>query len=81
LQVALSALGMGSPAGRFLGVSLISAGLLYLIKPSPFFDISGAARPWSVLTLGKPSQSGAAPTVVPFYLAALFAGFLAATFI
>ena len=74
------ALGMGSPAARFVGVSAVTAGLLYLAKPSIFFDAAGNMRPWSVLSLGL-AKNGVPPTIVPFWLASLFVGFLAATFI
>lgn len=80
LELAFGALGMGSPAGRFLGVSAITAGLLYLAKPSVFFDAQGHIRPWSVFTLGKAS-GGVEPTIVPFYVASMFVGLVAATFL
>lgn len=80
LATALGALGMGSPVGRFVGFSGITAGILYLSKPSIFFDEAGNARPWSVLSLGR-AKNGVPPTIVPFWAASLFVGFLAATFI
>jgi hypothetical protein len=79
LQTALSALGMGSPLGRFIGFSIITGGAIYLAKPSVFF-VDGSAKPWSLLTLGKPS-GGVKSTAVPWYLVALLVGFVGATFI
>jgi hypothetical protein len=78
--VALGAVGMGSPVGRFVGISGITAGILYLAKPSMFFDASGKARPWSVLSLGK-DVGGVPATIAPFWVVSLFVGFIGATFI
>jgi hypothetical protein len=79
IPTALSALGMGSPLGRFIGFSLVTGGLIYVAKPSIFF-VDGSAKPWSLLTLGKPS-GGVKSTAVPWYLVALLVGFVGATFL
>lgn len=78
--IALGAVGMGSPVGRFVGISAITAGLLYISKPSMFFDAAGNARPWSVLSLGR-AKGGVPATIAPFWLVSLFVGFIGATFI
>lgn len=80
IPTALSALGMGTPLGRFIGFSLITGGIIYVAKPSVFF-VDGVAKPWSLLTLGKPGSGGVRSTAVPWYLVALLVGFLGATFI
>jgi hypothetical protein len=56
------------PAARGAAAGIAAAGLLWLVKPSPFFDEKGNARLWSVVT--SRSDLKADTTAVPWYLAA-----------
>lgn len=79
-QKILGLAGMGSPIGRFVGVTALVGAITYATAPAPFFE-GGQARPWALLTAGKASRGGVSPTLVPWYVPALLAGFLAATFL
>jgi hypothetical protein len=81
IPTALSALGMGSPIGRFVGFTVLSGAILYISKCPPFFSADGSAKPWALLTLGKPGGKGVRSTAVPWYLVAVLIGFGMATFI
>lgn len=78
-HVALGALGLGSPIARFAAGTAVAGGLIYIAQPGVFFE-GGAAKPWTLMTLGQ-SQNGVSPTAVPWYLVAILFGFGAATFL
>lgn len=56
------------PAARAAAAGLATAGVLWLVKPSLFFDEKGDARLWSVVTTR--SDLKAKSTAVPWYLVA-----------
>lgn len=83
ISTILSALSLNAPWQRFLGIGAAVAVALYLVQPSPFFA-NGRAKPWSVLSLGASDEEGddgTPSTAVPFWMVALVAGFLGATFL
>lgn len=78
LENTLTTIGLVTPLGRLMGLSAASGVLFYFMKPSIFFMDSGEARPWTFFA--TPSDQATA-TVLPYWLASLLIGVVAALFI
>jgi hypothetical protein len=68
------AIGLTTPIRRFLAVSVLVGGVLYVLKPSGFF-YEGQGRPWSLFA---PEDAQTPPTTFPWYIFALLAGVFSA---
>jgi hypothetical protein len=76
VERAMSSVGLSTPLSRFGGGAVGTTLLLFTLKPSFAFE-NGVARPWAVWS--SFDDSGVAPTMVPWWLAAILAGTVVGT--
>lgn len=70
-----TAVGLTTPILRFAGVGTATALALYVFKPSSMFDEAGRARGWYVWSDGSETT-----TIIPWWMAGILAGGIAAVF-
>lgn len=68
-------LGLTTPLKRFLGVSALVLGTIYVTKPKALFQANQTARPWAV------TSNSPAAVYIPWWMYAVVLGGAAAIFV
>ena len=82
IERGLVQIGLNTPSKRLGGFGVATAGIMWIMKPSAFFDANGDPKGWSILASeGETQQYGGNLVPVTWWLASILIGAATAIFL